>query len=234
MLTFTVAEEVTLNLGDANEFSGYEILLKNLKSDKAVISVNGETNIFELNEEKVISGLKITLKEITYISDSEGSVKIDSSSLYVCGNSECDPTETQENCCQDCGCQTLYDCEENKCIVHVDNQCDDDADCEDNNPDTLDTCSGSPRKCNNISQLICDENTDCDDSNECTNDICRNNDCFNEVIPNCAPSAAEETQQEENDETENNDNEVQEINEQAPTKISFIKRIINFFKGLFS
>ena len=233
MLTFTVAEELTLNLGEPKEFSGYKILLKNLKSDKAVISVNEESKIFEVNDENILGGLKAILKEITYIGDSEGSVKIDVTSLYVCGNAECNPTETQENCCKDCGCQTGYDCEENKCTVHLEHACDDDSDCDDSNPNTLDTCSGSPRKCNNISQLICSENSDCNDDNECTNDLCRNNDCFNEAIPNCAPSATEENPQEENNEIENNDTEVQEP-EQAQTKVSFIKRIINFFIGLFS
>ena len=62
LLQIALAEEMAINSGEEKEFSGYTVKLKNLKADKAVISVDDESAIFELNEEKIISGLRIKLK----------------------------------------------------------------------------------------------------------------------------------------------------------------------------
>lgn len=44
--------------------------------------------------------------------------KIDSDcpKIIVCKDGVCEENETKENCCLDCGCDTGYECQENKCV----------------------------------------------------------------------------------------------------------------------
>ena len=235
-----LASEATLSLGSQITIESYNVLLKNIKADKAVISVNDQSAIFSLNQEKTIGGANIKLLEINFFSESEGNVKIDFSPLYVCGNQKCDPNEDKESCCKDCPCSSGYDCEENKCLVHVDNECTSDSDCNDNNADTLDKCTqGRPRKCSNISTVICDMDSDCDDSNECTQDKCISNDCKNTKIEGCI--SEEENEQnipqediENQQQAENPQEDNQLEQNQVPKKESFLSKILNFIKRIFS
>jgi len=37
--------------------------------------------------------------------------------MTSCGDGHCDPSETQSNCCSDCGCPTGYSCQNNQCTL---------------------------------------------------------------------------------------------------------------------
>ncbi|MFH1592488.1 MAG: hypothetical protein ABIB47_03935 [Candidatus Woesearchaeota archaeon] len=228
------ATEMTLEVGQVQEFEGYDIKLKNLKIDKAVISVNGESAIFEIEEEETILGVNIKLNEILYIGESEGNVKIDISALYVCGDGNCDGPETKESCCQDCGCNSGYDCVDGECLVHVEDECDTDSDCDDSDEDTLDKCIGSrPKTCKNYAMTVCIDNSDCDDGRACTTDECRNNDCFNEKIQNCIDGGEGEIVGIEFLEENLKKDVVGLEEEEGKEKVSLIKRLWRFFKGIF-
>lgn len=231
IVNLVLAEEITLNVGESKEISGNTIKLKNLKSDKAVITVNDQSKILELNDKEEISTLKVNLKEIFYISENEGHVRVEVSALYTCGDNKCDSLETQSSCCQDCGCQQGYDCENNECLVHVEHQCNSDSDCNDNNPNTSDRCVGRPRKCQNENISICEEDSDCNDNNNCTTDSCRNNDCFNERIEGCGSEIPE--QQTDTDQEEAVEQFQENIQNLEEKELSFWRRIANFFKKIF-
>lgn len=236
LINSVLAAEITLNVGESKEISGNTIKLKSLKADKVVITVNDESKIINQGEEETIGPLKVKLVEIFYIGPSEGNSKLEVNSLYTCGDNSCEGTESRENCCQDCGCLTGYDCDDNECKLHVEHQCNNDADCDDSNPNTSDRCAGYPRKCKNADNAICNEDIDCDDNKECTNDVCRNNDCFNERIEDCEseePEIAEESN-DDNEQESNDDIDAEEKdNEESQEKSSFFRKILNFFKNLF-
>lgn len=40
----------------------------------------------------------------------------DCTKIIVCGDDVCEVNETKENCCLDCGCDTDYECQANKCV----------------------------------------------------------------------------------------------------------------------
>ena len=227
-------DEIIVNFGETQDYNGHAIKLKGIRIDKAVVSVDRESGIFEIGEEKVLSGVKVKLNDLFYAGDREGNVKLSVSALYICGDGQCNGQENKETCCRDCGCNTGYDCEDNKCLIHVENECNDDSDCDDNNENTLDKCSGGrPKKCTHIGSSICEEDSDCDDSDSCTTDKCRNNDCFNDAIPNCV-SGKEGDKINVNIGDEEKGDIVKEPSLKPKDDVSFLKRILNFFKNLFS
>ncbi len=61
----------------------------------------------------------------------------------VCGDSVCEGSETASNCPQDCGCPTGQILCSGSCVTPA---CNSNADCNDNNPDTTDTCN-NPSTC---------------------------------------------------------------------------------------
>lgn len=226
------AAELTLDVGVAVDFEGYEVKLKNLRVDKAVVSVDGESAILEIDDEKILSGVRIKLKEIVHIGGNDGFIKAELSALYVCGDGECSDTETKANCCKDCGCETGFDCIEDACLVHVDNECERDSDCDDADDNTLDKCTaGRPKTCNHIADTICIDNSDCDDGNSCTTDRCVNNDCFNEKVGNCISGGSGDIVGIEFFEKESTVEALEQVQEE---KESFWKKLIKFFKGVFS
>jgi len=229
-LSLISAEEITLNVGESKEVNSNLLKLKNLKSDKVVISVNNESKIFELNDEETILGVRIRVKEIFYFDPSDGYVIVEITSLFVCGNGVCDDSETSETCCQDCTCPSGYDCDGNKCIHHVEHECNSDSDCNDNNEDTLDKCKGTPRKCSHLSTIICTTNEDCDDSRVCTKDSCINNDCKNTKIENCT-SGTEQFPGEESLKNQTNQTKEKEL---VPKGESFFSRLLNILKRIFT
>jgi len=228
-------DEITIVFGETQDYNGHVIKLKGIRIDKAVVSVDGESGIFEIGEEMVLSGVKVKLNDIFYVGEREGNVKISVSALYVCGDGQCNGQENKETCCRDCGCNTGYDCVENKCLVHVENACSNDADCNDNNENTLDKCTtGRPRICSHIRSSICEKDSDCDDSNSCTTDKCRNNDCFNEQIPNCVSAEQGDKIEVNLEDGEKKGDIAKEPSLKPRGDVSFLKRVLNFFKNLFS
>lgn len=71
----------------------------------------------------------------------------------VCGDDVC--YDDEKDCCQDCGCDLGYDCIGNKCVP-ID-RCLSDESCKDDDPCTIDKCSGTPKKCVNTLNVSCDE-----------------------------------------------------------------------------
>ncbi len=234
LLYFVHAETFTFETGQVRDVSGYSVKLKNLKSDKAVVSVGNESAIFIIGEKKVISDVAITLVGITYIGKGEGSATLDVRVLYLCGDKICDKGESKITCCKDCGCQPGFDCIDNQCLAHVDDECASDKDCDDSDEKTLDLCTkGRPRKCSHFSSVICKQDIDCDDANPCTLDICTNNDCFNKKIENCVSGKEGETINVNIEENKTEKNLVVEPILKSEEEVSFIKKILNFFKKLF-
>ncbi len=228
-------------------YEGREITLNAVQENKALISVDGEKNILSLNQQKTINGVKITLIEI-FDAGEFGTANLNFELAYSCGNSECEEFETSQNCCKDCGCSGTLKCVENSCIIPectLDAQCNDnnaltddscsdfkckhrkikcekDLDCNDSNADTDDLCDKG--NCKNILNYVCKTDEDCIDDNPCTTDLCINKDCQNTLKEDCEfeePVLEEET--EENTAKE----DVKELRENILTKI------INWFKNLF-
>ena len=230
MKEISVAEQITLNVGESKELNGNTIKLKSIKSDKVVITVNDESKIITKDKEEIIGAVKVTLIETFYITSSEGIAKIEVTSLYVCGDARCEGLETQKNCCQDCGCQQGYDCENKQCIIHVENECDSDEECDDQNPNTSDRCTGLPKKCQNSNVLICTTDEECTDDNSCTKDSCVNNDCFNEKIQDCKINESIKNEDERTDEKINDVDEQEKLEKE---RFSLFERILNFFSKIF-
>ena len=226
----SVAEQITLNTGELKELNGNILKLKSVKIDKAVVSVNDESKIIVLDKEEIIGAVKVKLLETFYITSSEGNAKLEVTSLYTCGDAKCEGPETKKSCCQDCGCPQGYDCEDKQCLIHVENECNSDEDCDDNNQNTIDKCTGRPKKCQNSNILICTIDKDCDDERECTKDSCVNNDCFNEEITGCKSNESVKSNDEKTDEKTNVVDEQEGLEKQH---FSLFERILNFFSKLF-
>ncbi len=64
-----------------------------------------------------------------------------------CGNSVCEVGESFRDCCVDCGCLPGFVCENNYCAAKPKDQCQIDAECDDSDPSTSDSCEGTPKKC---------------------------------------------------------------------------------------
>ena len=100
------------------------------------------------------------------------------------GNADC--TGDDGNACTDHACNTetntcFYEWEAGCCNA---NDADADAQCDDEEPCTLDVCINGT--CHNTPQAnCCYENTDCDDSVGCTVDLCVDNQCTNDPIQGC-------------------------------------------------
>lgn len=240
LIPVTLATELTINFGETAEFENQIIKLRNLKVDQAVIEVGEEAKILEVDELASIGNLEVKLIEIFYIGESEGHVKIDVSSLYVCGDGNCDGPENSGNCCQDCSCSPGLECSSNKCIIPNQDEesqdsevCIEDEDCDDQNQDTLDLCAGTPKKCLSISTVICETNEDCNDNNSCTEDKCTNNDCFNTQIPDCQQpiEEAEEIESEETTVGDEQGTEGETAEEQENS--GFFSKLLGFFKKIF-
>ncbi len=80
---------------------------------------------------------------------------------YTCGNGVCESKESPDICCTDCNCTANYTCVQNQCIKSSLNDCFKDSDCDDNNPCTIETCSGFPLKCKHTAVSICETGDDC-------------------------------------------------------------------------
>jgi hypothetical protein len=61
--------------------------------------------------------------------------------------------------------------------------CSCDADCDDSNPETVDTCNDGV--CNHETPPQCTTDTQCDDGNACTTDACVSEACMHTAIPGC-------------------------------------------------
>ncbi|MBN1544396.1 hypothetical protein JW898_02950 [Candidatus Woesearchaeota archaeon] len=73
----------------------------------------------------------------------------------VCGDGRCVEGESYLSCCQDCGCLPGFSCESNACVPAEKDQCSTDADCNDKESSTRDTCSGRPKTCQHTQITEC-------------------------------------------------------------------------------
>ncbi|MBS3150777.1 hypothetical protein J4443_00140 [Candidatus Woesearchaeota archaeon] len=242
-----------LKQGELVEFENRKITAVSLQQSKAVIQVDDEKNIINLGQSEVISGVKISVVDILYTGDQDSRITFNAVLTYACGDSVCNPGETQQNCCQDCKCSSSDRCTSSGCVLpqcflsedcndnkeltkdtceeykckHQNIRCSSNNQCNDNNPDTDDLCSSG--ECQNLPP-ICKTDEDCTDPNPCTLDQCINKDCQYNPIPNCTPpeeKKKEEIKQEQEEEQE----EIIELT--TETDSNFFKRIVNWFKNLF-
>jgi len=231
LLNFVLAD--TLSKGGQIEVGGKKVTIKGISKDAVVIDVDGVSKIVRANELETINGVKISVSEIFY-SDIEGSqAEVTAESLYSCGDGNCNEGETSDNCCRDCGCKNELECNDNKCREKPVNKCNSAAECDDNDSSTKDICTGSPKECKHIGGKICEKNEDCDDENECTKDECKNFDCFNTEIENCVSNNTK-IGINKMDITNNTNASGENIEKIIEEKVSFFKKIINFFKSFFS
>lgn len=232
LFLISIVSATELEKGSSLEVSGKKITLKGISEDSVVVSVDGVSSIIKQSETKTVNGVKITVGEVFY-SDVGGQADIIAESLYSCGDGNCDETETSDNCCNDCACKEGLECNNNKCREKPVNKCNSDAECNDNDTSTKDTCSGSPKECKHLGGKICEKNDDCDDENECTKDECKNFDCFNTKIDGCVSNVTIDKIDKNVSRAENKTSIEKEVDKFLNERESFMRRIINFFKKIF-
>ena len=242
-----------LKQGESVDFENRKITAVSLQQSKAVIQVDNEKNIINLGQPEVINGVKISVTDILYTGDESSIVTLNAALTYTCGDSICNPGETQQNCCADCKCSGSDKCTASGCVspqCFLDEDCNDnkeltkdtcenykcehqkikctkDEQCNDNNPDTDDFCSSG--SCENLPP-ICKTDEDCLDENPCTLDQCINKDCQYKPVENCTPP--KENKKESEEEKENQESsEAIKISEE--TDLNFFEKIINWIKNLF-
>lgn len=217
-----------LKLGDSSEFEGKIVKVVRINSGSVVFDVDSEKQAIKIKEEKQINGVKIYVNNIFYVEEPEDRfVEIYVSKLFStqCGNGNCETGEDKQNCCNDCGCDIGYKCEDNYCrLVVPKGECAGNDDCDDSNSSTLDLCTGTPKKCIHSFVLECKKNEDCDDANNCTKDECTDNNCFNKKIDNCK----QEIQTEKENISENKSVENKEV--LSEKKQGFFGSILTFIK----
>jgi hypothetical protein len=154
--------------------------------------------------------MEIEMVELNFYSEEESQITLTLTVQYSCGDNLCNDTETKLSCCTDCGCDESFICVNNICQQ---NECETDADCDDENEATLDSCRGEPKKCyneeitsctndDNFCPASCDykndndcepvdecsEDSECDDNAPCTIDSCSGTpkQCSNTKKEGCA------------------------------------------------
>ncbi len=242
-----------LKQGESTEFESRKITVVALQQSKAVIQVDSEKRIVNLGNSEVISGVKISVAEILYTGDESSKITFNAALTYVCGDSVCNPGETQQNCCSDCKCSGSDRCISSGCILpqcFLDEDCNDNQDltkdsckdykcqhqkikctkdeqCNDNKPDTDDFCSSGT--CQNLPP-ICKTDEECADTNPCTLDQCINKDCKYTPIESC--TLPETSEKEIEDNKEERESEEKTTTSEEPKK-NFFKRIVSWIKNLF-
>ena len=174
-LIFILPNVSALTEGQSTVVSGKTITLVSVGPENVVVDVDGIGNIISLGKTKYVNGATITVNSIDADFD-PGSADLSIVVNQECGDDVCSGDETQQTCCKDCGCNGGLSCTENRCINPKDNECEKSSDCNDNNQNTVDICSGVPRECSN-KETICEKDSDCDDKDGLTQDTCINNLC---------------------------------------------------------
>jgi hypothetical protein len=113
ILTFTIRtaagyENHTIVVTSINTVNKTASLLISSQQFNLTIELNKRT-LIDVNKDG-IDDIAITL---TGFVDSTSNLTLQI--LAYCGNAICEPGETQENCCSDCGCPANQECKANKC-----------------------------------------------------------------------------------------------------------------------
>lgn len=249
-----VISSVTLRQGEVYEISKKELIVKNIKSDKIVVNVDGVKNIIEIGEQKEVNGVNILVESVFYVDEPEERMAIVVISMaFYCGDGNCDTSqnETKDNCCEDCGCYPGYVCSDGICKLEAQvekeieeeeakkkGECEKDSDCDDNDPNTEDACRSTPGKPNKCLHLppICQTDLECDDQDPCTVDRCVNKDCFNTKVLeyiNCLKKQEEIKIEEEKLEEVISEELSKETEEVVEKEKGLFSKILNFFFNLF-
>ncbi|MDP2908667.1 MAG: hypothetical protein Q8N77_02575 [Nanoarchaeota archaeon] len=257
VLASSAFSSVTLRQGEAYSVGDKEIIVENIRPDKAVIGVGGVKSIISVGEQKEVNGIDILVEGVFYVDQpEERTVIVVMSVAFYCGDGNCDTgqNETKENCCKDCGCNSGYVCSDNVCKSEAqvkkeqeeeeeknEDKCSSNADCDDNNPFTEDICkstAGKPKKCLNIPP-ICKTDLECDDQDPCTVDRCVNQDCFNTEVPDYDACLEKQEVTETGEKKEVAPEIVQDSGKETELE-GFIKeeknlfsKVLDFFLGLF-
>jgi len=166
-LVLAKTETVEMKEGESFEIKDKNVTLIKFdpENDKIIVCVNNEKAIVSDELDKSVNGVTIHIK----------SVKIDYAKIELtrsCTSSKCSCEETSEDCSN----------------VECFNECDYDSECDDGDEDTLDFCTGSPKKCVNNpieKQVECVKDAECDDANDCTIDKCVDGECIHDDIIGC-------------------------------------------------
>lgn len=147
---------VVYKTGESFETGGKSIIVSKISQSSVVFEIGGVKGLVGKGDKKIINGVRIEVLNIFYVDEEEErSVEISVSAISesTCGDGKCQSNEDSKNCCKDCGCQSDYKCEENKCEYSPKNECRKHEDCEDNNPDTIDLCVDlTPKVCKHYSE----------------------------------------------------------------------------------
>lgn len=164
-----------LDINDSITVYGKTLTILSANNDRIRVDVDGVENIVKqtFNKTTNINEMFIEMLNFTYIDweNIEAILKITVNT--ECGDDNCSISETSTSCCSDCGCEGNLKCINNICQKE---ECVINADCDDNKPSTLDTCSSTPpRTCSNELIVICTNNDSYCPTN-CT--IENDNDCI--------------------------------------------------------
>jgi len=158
--------------GESHQFYGKNITLlgTNEKQGSVLLCINNEKRIQTGDKEE--KGLFIELRGVK-----ENYTIIKAS--YDCKGSACECTSS---------------CKNDKCF-DVKDMCEEDNDCDDDNPLTIDTCEGIPKVCSYVPKpaLECTQNADCNDNLICTENLCINNKCSFKPILDCTATPEKES-----------------------------------------
>lgn len=247
---------VTLRQGETYEIKGKQVIVENIRSDAIKINVDGVKNIINVGEQKEVNGVDILLESVFSVDQpEERTASVVMGIAFYCGDGNCDTgqNETGENCCEDCGCNPGYVCSGSVCKAEAEvkkeqaaeaekkkGECETNADCNDNDPLTEDTCKstpGKPKKCLHIPP-ICKTDIECDDKDPCTVDRCVNNDCFSTKVPDYESCIKKQETQEKKQETVPGAENVSEATAKKVEGIvekekNMFSKILSFFLNLF-
>jgi hypothetical protein len=204
-----------LNINSTATVGGKTITIERALPTGIKVDVDGTGGIIQIATNGTITeinGMKIIVKDFTYIDESFSLISLEITVDYQCGDGNCNSTETNESCCTDCGC-TAGICINNIC---AEPECKEDKDCDDNDKCTTDKCNAETGKCKSAKTTECKtgdgccpegckyENdtdcekeeapagectgdSDCNDNNSCTKDKCEGNitKCTHEATAGC-------------------------------------------------
>ena len=194
------------------DVGGRKVIVNNIGSNSVVIKVGEVKDLVTSGTTKEIAGIRVTVNQVFYVEERESRyTDISFSSVYSCGDGECTAgIEDSTSCCTDCRCSGEMTCNDNQCGLWHLNKCSGNDDCDDNNDQTFDICTGSPRKCVNNLVVECSLDEGCKDDDPCTLDVCENNECFNKKQDGCgSDNVRGEAISQESGQTEVSDENIQ-------------------------
>ncbi|MBW2984344.1 hypothetical protein KY361_04470 [Candidatus Woesearchaeota archaeon] len=247
-------ENINLELWESIVVGGRNFTLVGISAykDTVMMTIDDEKHAVSTNRTESINGIHISVGWVYKTTRwRNGFAELNISMNYTCGNGKCESRwENHENCCIDCNCSGNYTCYNKKCVKSEFIQCYRNAECRDEYPCTEDYCSGFPKLCYHreitecrhgdgccpsnctavededcyVEKLKCKTDADCDDNNVSTIDKCSK-------ITNWCSHVLNETKGEV--EEENITNITVETPKPAVEKKSFLKKLLDWLKGLF-